>query len=148
YDLLPTDAMRAGDFSNTVMVRQPSGAIVRVPSAVAAQFGFTPGAADANIYNHYTLVPGNQFTFSPAPTGGSTYPIFTSNGAQNVIPPNLLDATAQKALAYIPRAGAYFLDPNGNIANIFNPRTLRQDETRYTVRVDHIFSANDKINGR
>jgi outer membrane receptor protein involved in Fe transport len=149
YDLLPTDAMRGGDFSNTVMVRQPTGgAIVRVPSAVAAQFGFVPGAGDANIYNHYALAVGNQFTLNPAPTGGNTYPAFTSNGVQNVIPQNLLDAAALKALAYIPRAGEYFLDPNGNIANVFNPRTLRQDETRYTVRVDHIFSVNDKINGR
>jgi len=148
YQLLPTDAMRAGDFSNTVMVKQPNGgAIVRVPTAVAAQFGFQQctgnNACDPLIYNHYVPVPGtNQFqAILPAP---ATYPVFTGN----IIPQNLLDATALKALAYIPRAGAYFLDPNGNITNFFNPRTLRQDETRYTVRVDHIFSQNNQINGR
>jgi len=139
YPLMPTDAMRAGDFSGTTMVKQPNGgAIVRVPSTVAAQFGFA-SVSDANIYNHYILTNGNQFL-----NAGTPYAQF----AGNVIPQAYLDTTALKALTYIPRAGTYFLDPNGNITNFFNPRTLSQDETRYTVRVDHIFSQNNQINGR
>jgi hypothetical protein len=143
YSLLPTDAMRQGDFSNTVFVQSPGGAVARVPFSVAQQFGLTPRADDANIYNHYIL-DGNQFSPAPAPVAGRTYPQFPGN----VIPQNMLNPVALNVLPYINSPGPYFYDPNRNLANFFDPRTLRQGEIRYTISIDHILSSREKINGR
>ncbi len=147
YGLLPTDGMRKGDFSG--LVNTASGWI---PATVAQQFASIAPAAvappstgsDSNIYNNYTLVNGNQFTLTPAPAAGTTYPKF----AGNVIPANLLDASALKAIKYIAPAGEYYLNSNGLISNAYLPRILAQDEKRYTIKIDHVFSERDRIFGR
>src|ERR1022692_4899879 len=64
---------------------------------------------------------------------------------QGKIPTNMQDATALKSLKYINPVGAYYLNANGGISNIYSPRLLSQDEKRYTFRVDHAVSANNRV---
>ena len=143
YGLLPTDAMRNGDFSD--VVNTPSGWI---PKEVAAQFAATaPNAVgpqtDSTIYDIYN-VQGNQFTQATLPTGQTTYTPFPGNR----IPQSMLDSSALKALPYIANAGPYYLNGNGLISNIFAPRLLSQDEKRYTVRIDQVISDRNHLYGR
>jgi hypothetical protein len=144
YGVLPTDAMRNGDFSD--VVNTASGWL---PKSVVQQFtGIAPASAltqsDSAIYDQFNVINGNQFTQGSIPTGSTTYVPFPGN----VIPKNLLDATAVKSLSMIAPAGPYFLNSNGSISNIFAPRLLSQDETRYTVRIDQIISTKNRMYGR
>ena len=145
YGLLPTDAMRQGNFSG--LVNTASGWL---PQSVVDQFkSIAPnavapaGGGDNNIYNQYNVVSGNQFQ-PITPASGQAYAPF----AGNVIPQAILDATAQKALPYIAKAGPYYLNSNGLISNIFAPRLLSQDEKRYTLRIDEIISSKNRLYGR
>ena len=135
--LLPTDANRQGDFSNMVAT---SGGYI--PADVARQFGLVPNG-DATIYNQFGVV-GNQFTKLPAPPAGTTYVPFPNN----IIPKSTLDATAQKALKYIAEPTGYYINSAGTVSNLPNPRLLRQDDKRYTLRIDHSLSDNHRLNGR
>jgi len=144
YGVLPTDGMRNGDFSG--LVNTASGWL---PQSVVNQFtGIAPASAltasDSVIYNQYNVINGNQFTQATIPTGSTTYAPFPGN----VIPKSLIDQTAVKTLPYIANAGPYFLNSNGTISNIFAPRLLSQNETRYTFRVDQIVSERNRIYGR
>ena len=143
FGVLPTEAMRQGDFSD--VLNTPSGWL---PKSVVQQFaGIAPATAltvnDSIIYNQYNLV-GNQFTPNTIATGQTAFLPFPGN----VIPKTMLDTTAQKALQYINPAGAYYLNANGGVSNIFSPRQLMQDETRYTLRVDHTISSKNRMYGR
>jgi hypothetical protein len=138
YGLLPTDGMRAGDFSG--LVNTNSGWL---PQSVVNQFqSIAPNAVaptgDSTIYNNYNVVNGNQFT---AATAAVPFP-------GNKIPASLLDASAMKTLPMIATAGPYYLNSNGLISNIFAPRLLSQDEIRYTGRIDHTITDNNRIYGR
>src|SRR5215471_3726845 len=152
YGVLPTDGMRNGDFSD--VVNTASGWL---PKSVVNQFtGVAPASAltlnDSTIYDQYSVVNGNQFqqivlctaTITTNCQNTTTYTPFPGN----VIPKNLLDATALKTLPMIATANSYFLNSNGTISNIFAPRLLSQNETRYTVRIDQIISAKNRIYGR
>jgi hypothetical protein len=144
YGLLPTDAMRNGDFSD--VVNTGSGWL---PKSVVQQFaGVAPASAltqsDSVIYDQYNMVNGNQFTPATIASGATTFVPFPGN----VIPKNMIDTTAQKALPYIANAGPYFLNSNGTISNISAPRLLSQNETRYTIRIDQIISAKNRLYGR
>ena len=142
YGLMPTDAMWNGDFSG--MVNTNSGWI---PQSVQQQFAaIAPTAAaplDSAIYDQFNVVNGNQFQQNTL-ASGQTYAPFPGN----IIPKNMLDTTAQKAKSYIAAPGPYFLDNNGNISNLLAPRLLKQDETRYTFRVDQVVSDNNRMYGR
>jgi Carboxypeptidase regulatory-like domain len=144
YGLLPTDGMRQGDFSG--LVNTPSGWL---PQSVVDQFkAIAPNAVTANdsvIYQTYAVANGNQFTSLPAPAAGTTFTPFPGNK----IPANLLDKSALiVAQKYTVPIGAYYLNPNGLISNVFAPRRLIQDEKRYTVRVDQVISDKDRVNVR
>lgn len=149
--LLPTDAMRRGDFSN--MVATASGYI---PTEVAKQFGIAPNG-DATIYNQFNVVTDatgkQQFKRVVLDTtnlkpgcgdGFATYCAFPGN----IIPANMLDSSALKAMKFIVAPGGYYINSNGTVSNLPNPRLLRQDDKRFTVRIDHNLSAMDKLNGR
>jgi len=143
YGLLPTPGMRNGDFSD--VVNTPSGWL---PKAVVQQYqSIAPNAvgpiSDSTIYNIYN-VTGNQFAQAALPSGQTTYAPFPGN----VIPQSMLDATAQKALPMIAAAGPYYLNSNGLISNIYSPRLLSQNEKRYTARVDHAISDNNRLYAR
>ena len=73
---VPTDAMRAGDFSNLVLL---TGQNAYVPTSLQSQFpasAFQPNA-NTNIYNQFSQA-GNQFVITPLATG-ATYPQFPGN---------------------------------------------------------------------
>jgi hypothetical protein len=144
YGLLPTDAMRNGDFSG--LTNTASGWL---PQSVVSQFtGVAPASAltasDSVIYNQYNVINGNQFTQTALATGVTSYVPFPGN----VIPKSMLDATALKTLSYIAEPSAYFLNSNNTISNIFAPRLLSQNETRYTFRVDQTITDRNRIYGR
>ena len=144
YGLMPTDAQWKGDFSG--LVNTNSGWL---PQSVVQQFqSIAPNAVaavgDNAIYNQFPLVNGNQFGAPTTLASGQTYTPFPGN----IIPASYLDSSAQKVKQYIAPAGAYFLDPNGNISNIMAPRLLQQDETRYTFRVDQMIGDKDRLTGR
>src|SRR5260370_22755382 len=60
----------------------------------------------------------------------------------------MLDTTAIKTPPYIANAGSYFLNSNNTISNIFAPRLLKQNETRYTFRVDEVISSKNRLYAR
>ncbi|HUK17137.1 MAG TPA: carboxypeptidase regulatory-like domain-containing protein, partial [Bryobacteraceae bacterium] len=143
YGLLPTAAMRNGDFSD--VVNTPSGWL---PKSVVQQFQtIAPNAvgpqSDSTIYDIYNTT-GNQFTQAALPTGQTAYAPFPGN----VIPQSMIDTTAVKALPYFAPAGPYYLNSNGLISNIYAPRLLSQDEKRYTVRIDESISDKNHMYGR
>jgi hypothetical protein len=144
YALMPTDAQWNGDFSG--MVNTASGWL---PQSVVNQFkSIAPNAVaptgDSAIYQQFNLVNGNQFQQITLPTGTTAYTPFPGN----VIPKSMLDATAQKAKQYMAQPGGYFLDSNGNISNLMAPRLLKQDEKRYSVRIDQTISDRNHLYGR
>ena len=67
--------------------------------------------------------------------------------ALNVIPQAYRDPTAQRILSFLPMGGDYFVD-NGVISNYVVNRQVTQNETRYTLRLDHSITQNNKINFR
>jgi hypothetical protein len=139
YALVPTAANRMGDFSG--MVNTASGFL---PASVAQQFGQAV-TGDATLYQNYA-VSNNQFTLIPAPTGNATYVPFPNN----VIPASLLDPSAVKALQYLapPGTGGYYLNSNGTVSNLDNPRLLREDTKRYTLRIDQMINDRNRLYGR
>ena len=159
--LLPTAAERAGDFRN--LVRTSSGLL---PAAVAARFNAV-STGNANIYQQFQLVNGRlvpivlpagfqycQFG-DPRATISNGAPVCTAavnavpNNALNVIPAAYIDPTAPKVLAFMPPPSAdYFLDGTGLVRNYIVHRFVQQDETRYTLRLDHSITNNNKINFR
>ena len=161
--LLPTAAERNGDFRG--LFRTANG---WVPTSVAQQFNLV-STGPSNIYQQFTrdasgrLVPITlgtgqtycQFGAVPGTTGVTTnaagQPVCTAayvpNDALNVIPTAFIDPTARRVLGYLPMGGDYFLD-NGVIANYVVNRQVTQNETRYTLRLDHNITKNNKINFR
>jgi len=158
--LVPTAAQRAGDFRN--LVRTSSGFL---PADVATQFN-QPSIGPANIYQQFTLVngqlrpiilaTGNQFCQfgDPRAIQTATGPQCTAatnalpNAALNVIPTAFLDPTAQNILQFLPAGSGYFIDEAGLVRNHVIQRSVQQDETRYTLRLDHSINQSNKINFR
>ena len=167
--LVPEAAQLAGNFNG--LVRTTSGI---VPQSVATQFGLSSlGATAATIYQQFVLfqgklVPiqlatGNQYCqfndtralLVPQVFQGVTIqtPQCTSainatpNPNLNIIPAEYIDPIARKILLQMPASGGYFLD-SGNIRNNSQSRSVTQNETRYTLRLDHSFTSNSKVNFR
>src|SRR3989440_5619907 len=167
--LVPEAAQIAGNFNG--LVRTTSGL---VPQSVATQFGLTSlGATAATIYQQFVifqgkLVPiqlatGNQYCQFNDPRRIPVNQVFqgvtistpqcnstinaTPNPNLNIIPPEFIDPIAQKILLNMAPAGGYFLD-NGNVRNFFLQRSVTQNETRYTLRLDHNFTDKAKVNFR
>ena len=165
--LVPDATQLAGNFNN--LVRTAAGI---VPASVASQLGLT-SVGNANIYQQFVLfqgklVPiqlatGNQYCqFNdprrilvtqvyqgvPLQTPQCTAAInATPNPSLNIIPQEFIDPIGRNLLAFMPPAGNYFLD-SGNVRNFFLQRSVTQDETRYTLRLDHNFTDNFKANFR
>lgn len=167
--LLPTAAERAGDFRN--LVRTSSGLL---PADVAARFNLS-STGSANIYQQFQVVNGRLVPIAlvniPGRTPATSYqfcqfgdprativngqPMCTPevnalpNAALNVIPGAFLDPTGPKILQYMPPPSSdYFIDSAGLVRNYIVHRFVQQDETRYTLRLDHSISNANKINFR
>ena len=169
--LVPTAAELSGNFNG--LVRTTSGLL---PAAVAAQFGQTSNGS-ANIYQQFVqfggkLIPiqlatGNQFCQFNDPRRILVNQTVVINGAStvlqtpqcnsainatpnpllNIIPQSFFDPAALKLIQNIPQGGGYFLD-GGFVRNSFLQRSVQQDETRYTLRLDHSFTDSAKVNFR
>src|ERR1035437_7921113 len=135
---LPTDAMRAGDFSNLLLINNNCN----VPKDVAARFGLT--GTDSTIYQVYGLVNGNQLVQNATPAAGTTYLPFPGN----VLPKQYMSSAALKSLPYITQAGAWYANSAGILSNLFNPRLLRLDEKRYMIKIDRVISDKNRLNFR
>ncbi len=139
---VPTDAMRAGDFSNLV---QLNGQNAYVPTSLQSKF---PAAAflpnnNTKIYNQFVQA-GNQLLIAPLATG-AIYPQFPGN----VIPASLLDPTALKLLKYVPKSNTpYFLDGNGTLQDYVTYQYLSNDSTRYNTKIDHNFGDKNHLSFR
>lgn len=70
-----------------------------------------------------------------------------ANPALNIIPSAFFDPVSVKLLSFMDPTASYFLD-NGNIRNYFLNRAVQQNETRYTLRLDHNFTAKSRANFR
>ena len=139
---VPTDAMRAGDFSNLVKL---NGQNAYVPTSLQSQFpasAFLPND-NTNIYNQFIQV-GNQFVIAPLATG-SIYPQFPGNK----IPASMLDPTAVKLMQYVPKANTpYFLDSNGIIQDYVSYQYLSNQSTRYNTKIDQNFGSANHLSFR
>jgi len=136
--LLPTAAERAGDFSN--LVRTPSGWL---PTSVAAQFGQPSVGGITDIFRQFDRDASGRLI--PIVLGtGQTYPQFPGNK----IPQEFIDPALKKILQFMPAGGDYFIDNAGLVRNYIVNRFVREDETRYTLRLDHSISNTNKINFR
>jgi len=135
--LLPTEAMRRGDFSNVVPI--PGG---YAPANVAARFGISP-TGDATIYNQFEQV-GNQLRRMPAPPAGQFYQPF----AGNRLPAGVLDPVSQEILKYMPLPGEYFLDTEGDLRNYATTSFVKNREMRLTTRFDHHLTGKNRASLR
>lgn len=162
--LLPTDAMRNGDF--TGLLDTANG---WAPASVVAQFEQSTGRTlrntnAPNVYQRYNLVTINgQTQLAPITLGsqtggcGSGYTTYCqfgipSNNATdtptgntpNVIPPSFFDPVAQKILQFEPHGGAYFIDGNGNLANYVGNSFITTNNERYLVRLDQVITKKNR----
>ena len=133
--LVPTEAMRHGDFRNLVSV--PGGATTR---DVAERLGLQ--WQPLILYNQFELV-GNQLRRITLPPNGS-FPEFPNN----IIPANMLDPVSQDLLKYLPPAGDYFLDTDGSLRNYADTSFIKNLEQRATLRLDHHLPHANTLTGR
>ncbi len=147
--LVPTDAMRAGDFS-----RDPFGNLLALP---------TPDPSNANK----GIIPPGA-VFNPNMTGASGNPnvfpniYFQCDGAGNPEPSNangsqtqgtpcykipvgLQNSIAKQLIALYPHANA---NNPGSDFNFLNEPVRSLDETRFDVRLDNTFSSSDSAFAR
>ena len=165
--LVPDANQLAGNFNN--LVRTAAGI---VPANIASQLGLT-SVGNANIYQQFVLFQGklvpiqlqgtNQYCQFNDPRRILVNQVFqgvtlqapqctaainaTPNPNLNIIPAEFIDPIGKELLKFMPAAGNYFLD-SGNVRNFFLQRQVTQDETRYTLRLDHSFTDNFKTNFR
>lgn len=139
--LLPTAAERAGNFGG--LVRTASGFL---PTAVANQFGQT-SIGPADVFQQFDLVNGRFVPRAQTCTVGGVTTATFCQYANNTIPTAMIDPVAQNLLSFLPQPGGYFLDA-GLVRNYIQTRSVTQDETRYTLRLDHGFSDSFKTNFR
>ena len=136
--LMPTDAMRTGDFSG--LTRIANG---WVPTDVLAKYPQIPvTSTETRIFQQFNLVGNKLVPITLA--ANATYLPF----AGNKIPTNMLDPVALKAFEFLPHASNYFLNDAGQLSNFVVNRFVKQDETRWTFRVDHRLTEKDNLNVR
>lgn len=136
--LLPTDAMRTGDFSG--LSRIANG---WVPTSVLSQFPQIPvTSTETRIFQQFNVVGGKYVPIVPA--AGTLFAPFPGNR----LPQNMIDPVALKAFDFLPRAGNYFINDAGQLSNFVVNRFVQQDETRYTTRIDHQISSTDRLSFR
>ena len=171
--LLPTAAERSGNFRG--LVRTGSGFL---PAAIAAQFGqtsvgqtgiyqqFTVGAGGklvpivlttgfgycqfgaANVTMVANPAPGYNGVLQPQCTSAQVASESeATNPNLNIIPSSFFDPISTKLIGIMDPAGGYFLD-NTSVRNYYLTRSVLQNETRYTLRLDHNFTNNMKANFR
>ncbi|HEV2883347.1 MAG TPA: carboxypeptidase regulatory-like domain-containing protein [Pyrinomonadaceae bacterium] len=137
---LPTEAMRRGDFNDVVAI---DGGFA--PRTIVNQFGLQSQIRDATLYNHYTVVNGNQLRFLTNPNG-TLVTAFTPF-ANNIIPANLIDPTSRNVMQFFPDAGEWFL-ADGQLRNYASSTFIKDLERRFTLRLDHHVTSNNQMSFR
>ena len=135
--LVPTDAMRAGDFSKDAFGNTLAAGAISNPNA-------------GNVPFLCTGTPGN-FTPVPANPNGSQTAV-TGSQACNIIPSNLFGTTSvfpngvgQTLIDLYPHSNT--VDPNHGV-NFVNAPVRSLFETKFDVRLDENISASDTAYGR
>ncbi|MEP7075034.1 MAG: TonB-dependent receptor [Acidobacteriota bacterium] len=125
---------------------------INVPSVAGNQFcpfgwvKFINGAQQVSFNGDGTDNGLNQ----PYCTTGQAQAQITNaanNPLLNIIPSQFMDPTALKLLGFMDPAGGYFLD-NGAVRNLFSLRKASQNESRFTVRLDHNITDRAKVTFR
>jgi hypothetical protein len=140
--LLPTAAERSGDFSN--LVRTNSGWL---PASVASRFNLS-SVGPANIFQQFNLVNGRLVPLAQTCTVNGVTTATFCQFPGNRIPLNMIDPKARDVLQFMPPASDYFVDDSGLVRNYIVQRFVQQDETRYTLRLDHSLTKNDQLGFR
>src|SRR6202022_2886961 len=132
--LVPSEAMRAGDFSADPFGNPVSGVVIVNPNMVGAS---TNPAVFPNIYFHCDAA-GNPL---PASASGLQAP----GTACNKIPSGLINniGQAMENLYPIPNAN----NPSAGF-NFLSEPVRKLDETKIDVRLDHTLSASDNLFAR
>jgi hypothetical protein len=173
--LVPSVAERSGNFRDLVLTNN-SGWLPRSVATQFGQT--LVAGADNNIYQQFTLgaggtllpivvpaVAGNQYcpfgwsaaigvSFNPqgqpyCTTAQAQAQIanVANNPALNIVPREFMDPTSLKLLEFMNPAESYFLD-NGAVRNLFTVRAATQNESRFTVRIDHNITEKAKATFR
>ncbi len=130
--LVPTDAMKAGDFSKDAFGATNTGIVINNPNV-----GGAPFLCDA--------------TGNPEPLNGATVANPAGNGSQtggsacNKIPAGLINPLSAKLMAFYPEPNAN--DPGTN-TNFINEPVRSLYETKFDIRLDHSFSSSDNAFAR
>jgi hypothetical protein len=130
--VVPTDAMKAGDFSKDPLGATNTNIVINNPNV-----GGAPFRCDAS---------GN-----PEPLNGATVANPAGNGSQsggtpcNKIPAGLINPLAAKLVAFYPEPNA---NNPSNFTNFVNEPIRKLDETKIDVRLDHNFSSADNAFAR
>jgi len=130
--LVPTDAMKAGDFSRDAFGNPVTGTVIANPNV-----GGTPFVCDG---------AGN-----PEPLNGATVANPAGDGSQsggtpcNKIPAGLINPLAQQLMAFYPEPNAN--NPATN-TNFINEPVRSLFETKFDIRVDQNFSPSDNAFAR
>jgi hypothetical protein len=131
--LVPTDAMKAGDFSKDPFGATNTGTVINNPNVGPT----APFLCDAS---------GN-----PEPLNGATVANPAGNGSQsggapcNKIPAGLINPLSTKLMAFYPEPNAN--DPGTN-TNFINEPVRSLYETKFDIRLDHSFSSSDNAFAR
>ncbi len=134
--LVPSLAMRRGDFSSDAFGNPVSGLAIVNPNMVGAS---TDPTAYPNVYFQCDSA-GN-----PLPSNADGSP---AQGAPcNKIPPGLINNIGQAMMNIYPAPNANAGNPNASY-NYINEPVRSLNETKFDARLDHTLSANDNIFGR
>jgi len=140
FQLFPTEAMRGGNFSNTLTT---AGGVTTqdVINGFAAKGIDIPVTADGTIYQQFDVSGGNLLRRA-VPAGTELYPVWPGQ----IIPAAYIDPTAVKLLKYMPAPNQTpFIQPNGNLANWVGRRNVVSSDNRYQFRLDHQITQANKI---
>ena len=131
--LVPTSAMRAGDFSNDVFGKPVAVGAITNPN----MNGAPPNANGAgNLFQ--CDASGNPIPADLTPGNYGFQPVGAS--ACNKIPQNLLNPISQQMFGLYPQPNAN----NQSVGfNFENAPVRKLDETKFDIRLDHNFSASD-----
>jgi hypothetical protein len=147
--LVPTDAMRAGDFTNDAYGRPvPVGTLAFDNNGNSAiinpNMGPITGGGASTAGN---VFPNIYFQCDP---NGLPMPV-NADGSQaqgancNKIPDALINPISKHLLALYPEPNA---NNPGNGFNYVDSPVRKLDETKFDIRLDHTFSASDTAFGR
>ncbi len=144
--LLPTDAMRAGNFSGLVRLTNgwaPANIVSQFPQVSSTIIDTAP-----HIYQQFNLVNGKLTPLKQTCTTNGVTTAFFCPFAGDILPSAYIDPVAVKALAFLPHAGSYFINSSGQLSNYVVNRFVQQNEKRYTTRIDHTISDRNRMNFR